>query len=92
MYDFPKFYIQLRPVDNILLSHPKPTCSCQGNPTFPGTLELSGAVDGWSEAPDVVPVDAERREDIRFVEEIHQHSRRPQEILNSHDLVQRSLH
>ena len=67
---------------------PKPTCSCQGNPTSSRRLRRRGAVvDGWFEPPDVVPVDAERREDVRLVVEILQNSARPQQILNFHHLV-----
>ena len=72
---------------SIINLQPKPTCSSQGDPTFPRRLHHRGAVDGWPEAPDVVPVDPERGENIGLVEEISNHSGRSQQVLNSHHLV-----
>ena len=63
-----------------------PRVDIRGNPTFPRSLHRCRAVDSWPEAPDVVSVDPERREDVGLVEEISQHSGGSQQVLNSHHL------
>ena len=46
-----------------------------------------GGVDGGSEAPLVVSVDAQSGENVWFVEKVPDRPSRPQQVLHPHDLV-----
>ena len=69
-----------------VLAEFSPTSSVESDLTL---LPMSGQftrVDGGPEPPDVVPVDAEIGEDVRFVVEIVNHSGTSQQTLGLHHL------
>ena len=69
-----------------------PTSSGDSDLTFllvPGHLTH---VDGGTEAPDVVPVDAEIAEDVRVVVEIPHHPGTSQQTLGLHNLHRDSIY